>query len=81
MITVKKKKKKVKLTPEQKRQKAEQRKKALAERKFRIDINTVFKNASFEHIVTRDIHFTFKEKRTEFDNIFIYENIIVVNGK
>lgn len=73
-----KKKKKVKLTPEQKKQKAEQRKKALAERKFRIDINTVFKNASFEHILTRDVHFSFKEKRTEFDNIFIYENLVVV---
>lgn len=73
-----KKKKKLKLTPEQRKKKAELRKKALAERKFRIDINTVFKNASFEHIVTRDTHFTFKEKRTEFDNIFVYKNIVVI---
>jgi DGQHR domain-containing protein len=73
-----KRKRKIKLTPEQKKIKADQRRKALIERKFRIDINTVFKNASFEHIVTRDIHFKFKEIKTEFDNIFIYENIVVV---
>ncbi|MDD5765141.1 MAG: DGQHR domain-containing protein [Candidatus Marinimicrobia bacterium] len=70
-------KKKIILTPEQKKTKKEQRKKNLDERKFKIDINTVFKNAGFNHIVTRDEHFTFKEVDTELDNIFIYENIVV----
>lgn len=69
---------KIKLTTAQKKLKLECRKKVLAERKFRIDINTIFRNASFTHILTRGIHFTFKNKTTEFDNLFIYENLIVV---
>jgi len=58
----KKTKKRIKLTPEQKKQRLEERKKKLAERRFKFDINTVFKNAGFSQIPTRDIHFTFKEK-------------------
>jgi DGQHR domain-containing protein len=77
-IMAKKTKKRIKLTPDQKKQWLEERKRKLAERRFKFDINTVFKNAGFSQIPTRDIHFTFKEKTTEFDNLFIFENIIVI---
>jgi DGQHR domain-containing protein len=78
-IAPKKKKKKVPSTPEQKKQLAVERKRKASERKFKTDINTVFKNAGFTQIPTRDKEFDFKGSPGELDSIFVYENILVLS--
>lgn len=67
----KNKKKKAKLS-------SEEIKKRKVDRQFKIRINTIFKNSGFSQIATRDKNITFKERMGEIDNIFIYENIIIL---
>lgn len=67
-----KKNKKVKLSPEAKKQKSEQR-------RFRQNINTVFKNLGFNQIATRDQQFDVNGQRGDIDALFYYENIIVLS--
>jgi DGQHR domain-containing protein len=74
-----KKKTKIKLTPEQKKRIQAERKKKADERRFKTDINTVFKNAGFTQIPTRDKQITFEGKDGEIDSIFVHENIIVIS--
>src|SRR5579872_440475 len=67
----KRRKKKQKLSREQ-----------LAERKlhrrFKININTMFKNCGFGQVATRNEHIEFNGRKSELDNIFIYRNILVI---
>jgi DGQHR domain-containing protein len=67
-----KKKKKKRLSPEERRRKT-------AERFFKNNINTVFKNASFTQVPTRNKNLEFLGVKGEIDSIFIYENIIVIS--
>ena len=60
-IVSRKRKKRRRLSVEEKRKRRD-------ERRFKSDINTIFKNGGFTQIPTRDIHFTFKEIGTEIDN-------------
>jgi DGQHR domain-containing protein len=76
---IKKKKRKTPLTPEQKRLLAIEQKRKADERRYKTDINTVFKNAGFIQIPTRDKEFEFLGKTGEIDNIFLYHNIIVIS--
>jgi len=61
------KRKKKKLTPEEKTQK-----------KFSNKIRDTFKNMGFEYIRSMNIHPVFGGQRGEFDSIFIHENIILL---
>jgi DGQHR domain-containing protein len=65
------KRKRVKLTREQK---AERR----ANRKFLSDIQTVFVNAGFTQVPTRGTQLTIEGRQGDIDNLFIYENVLVV---
>lgn len=47
------------------------------DRKFKIDINTVFANARFTQISTRGKNIIIDGREGEIDNIFVYENVIV----
>src|SRR3990172_9292209 len=67
----KKKKKKKILTPDEKKQRKLQR-------KFTSDIKNVFCKTGFQHYKTHNQEFNFKGRKGEIDNIFIYENIIVL---
>ncbi|NLZ04939.1 MAG: DGQHR domain-containing protein [Phycisphaerae bacterium] len=55
----------------------EERERRKAARKHKTDIRTTFINAGFEHIKTRDKHFTVFDRRGEIDAIYAYENIVV----
>jgi len=66
------KKKKKKLTKEEKARRRQ-------ERKFKTDINTIFTNACFTQIPTREVHFDFENRKIEIDNVYLYENIIVIS--
>jgi len=76
---VKKKKKRRRLTPEGKIKAKKETARKSIERRFKISINTIFKNAGFQQIATRNRNFTFKEVTGEIDNLFLFENILVVS--
>lgn len=63
--------KKRKLSPEEKKRKRE-------ETKFKIDINTVFTNSSFTQIPTRNMEFELAGRNGEIDNVFLFENILII---
>ncbi len=67
-----KKKAKNKLSAAERRQRQEQR-------LFKIKINTVFKNAGFAQVPTRDKEFEFLGKTGEIDALFVYENILILS--
>jgi len=67
----KKKKKKIKLTPDQRAFRKLQK-------RFRTQITSVFKSAGFKGIPTRNAEITFKDKTGEFDGVFVFENIVVI---
>jgi DGQHR domain-containing protein len=67
----KKKKKKIKLAPEEKAFRNLQR-------RFRTQITSVFKSAGFSYIPTRNVEIKFKGHKGEFDGIFIFENVVVI---
>jgi len=48
------------------------------DKKFRIDINTVFTNAKFIQIPTRDTQLTIAGRQGDIDSLFVYENILVL---
>lgn len=58
------------LTDDQKRRRAE--------RAFTRRIQGVFKNAGFSHLATAGIEQKFGSKTGELDNVFVYENVILV---
>lgn len=63
-----KRKKRVKPTPQQ-----------LEQRNHRKEIRSVFNNAGFEKVLSvSDKEFTFKKATSDFDDVFVYENIIVL---
>ncbi len=69
---VPKKKVKKKLSAAELKQRREQR-------NFKIKINTIFKNAGFAHIATRDKEFEFKGKTGEIDAIYLHENTLIIS--
>jgi len=48
------------------------------DKKFRTDINTVFTNAKFKQIPTRDTQLTIAGRKGDIDSFFVYENILVL---
>lgn len=48
------------------------------ERRFKADIRTVFTNAGFTHIPTRDVNITIGRLTGDFDSVFVYENIVTI---
>ena len=46
--------------------------------KFRTDINTVFTNATFKQVATRDTQLTIADRQGDIDSFFVYENVLVV---
>src|ERR1700761_8979483 len=66
-----KKKRKAKLSPEEKARRSEQR-------RLRSRINRVFTTALFKPLLARETEITFKGKSGGFDAIFIHENIVAV---
>lgn len=67
MAQKKRKKKKRKLTPEQR-----------AKRKYKTDIRTTFLNCEFTHIPSRNVNIEVKGWTGEIDSIFIFKNIILL---
>ena len=47
-------------------------------RKFLSDIQTVFINAGFKQVPTRNTHVTIAGRRGEIDNLFVFENVLVL---
>ena len=60
-----------KLTPAQQALKSEQR-------SFRARIRNVFNTAGFKNVLTRGKEFTFKGQTSEFDGLYVFENIVVI---
>ena len=48
------------------------------DRKFRNDINTVFTNALFEQVKSRDTQLTIAGRQGDIDSFFVHENILVL---
>lgn len=48
------------------------------QRRFKSDIRTLFTNAAFTHVSTRDEEFTFEGRKGEIDGIYLYDNVIVL---
>lgn len=46
-------------------------------RKFLTDIQTVFINAGFKQVPTRNTHVTIAGRKGEIDNLFVHENVLV----
>lgn len=65
------KRKKTRLSPEEVRNRR-------AERRFKADIRTVFANAGFEQIPTRDVNITVASIMGDLDGVFLFKNVIVV---
>lgn len=50
----------------------------LEQRNHRTEIRSVFRNAGFEKVLSvSDKEFTFKKATSDFDDVFVYENVIV----
>lgn len=69
--TKKAKRKRVKLTPDQ-------RKRRQLELRYKTDIRTMFINAGFEHIATRDTNITVATRVGDIDGIFARENLLII---
>lgn len=48
------------------------------DKKFRVDINTVFTNATFKQVPTRDTQLTIAGRQGDIDSFFVYENVLVL---
>lgn len=57
---------------------SEEQKRKREERTFTRRVQTVFRNAGFTHLPTAAIERKFGTKTGELDNVFIYENVILV---
>lgn len=67
-----------KLPPEELQRRKEAAKQKRIEKKFRDDVKSIFALSGFKAIKTEGKEFQFKGRTGELDNIFVYENIIVV---
>jgi DGQHR domain-containing protein len=65
------KKKKIKLSPDQKKQRR-------LKKAFQKEIISTFKSSGFQYLNTEDLHNKFGLKRGEVDFVFLYENIILI---
>lgn len=70
--------KKTKKKPKRKKLTKEEKAIRRRDKKFRTDINTVFTNAKFTQIATRDTQLTVAGRQGDFDSFFVYKNILVV---
>lgn len=66
------------LTPEQKRIKEEQKKFAQEKKRYANQVRTVFINAGFKRLHTDGKNINFRGRSGEIDDIFLYENVLVV---
>ncbi len=57
----------------------EEKERRINEKKFKHNINAIFTNASFIQIPTRNVKLNLKGRDLEVDNVFIFENIIVIS--
>ncbi len=48
------------------------------DRRFRTDINTIFTNAGFTQIATRDRQLNIAGRQGEIDSFFVYRNVLVL---
>jgi len=69
---------KIKLTHEQKKQKLADLRQKRLERKFRQDIRNIFTLSGFQHLKTEGAEFNFLGRTGEIDNVFFYENVVIV---
>lgn len=46
--------------------------------RFKKSINTIFTNSGFKQIPTRDKNFQFQSRTIEIDNIFVFENVLII---
>lgn len=72
------KRKKISLTPEQKKIKAQKTAESKLKNAFRKKYNSIFQLASFHKLCSENINFQIGNKTAEIDSIFIYKNIIVI---
>jgi DGQHR domain-containing protein len=56
----------------------EEAKRKRLQRRFKSDIRTLFTNAAFTHVSTRDQEFTFEGRTGEIDGIYLNHNVIVI---
>mgnify|MGYP001590766500 FL=1 len=70
-VRKRKKKSKVVLSVEQKEQKKR-------EKRLHVDVLNLFKRMGFEYIRTDGRHVTFGGQKSDIDNVFLYENVILV---
>ncbi len=71
-------KKRKKLTPDELKKRREIALQKRIEKKFRDDVKSLFINSGFKLINSAGKEFQFKGRTGEIDNIFIYENIIIL---
>ncbi len=72
------KKKRVKLTPEQRKEAAQRRAKIRANNAFKRKYKAIFKMATFNMLDTENKEFIIGHRRAELDCVFLLENIIVI---
>jgi DGQHR domain-containing protein len=48
------------------------------DKKFRIDINTVFTNAAFKQVTTRGTQLAIAARQGDIDSFFVYKNVLVL---
>ena len=78
MKKIKQKKRKIQLTPEQKKERAQKAVEKRAHNNFIKKISMVFKMASFCRLNVIDKRFKIGNRVAEVDNVFVFNNIIVI---
>ncbi|WP_207435389.1 DGQHR domain-containing protein [Sabulibacter ruber] len=85
IISKKPKTKKKPLTAEEKKRKAAEAKLKKEQKKYINQIRSIFSDAGFSRINSDDIEINFKGRSGEIDDLFLYENVLIVceqtNGK
>lgn len=65
------KRKKTRVSPEEARRRR-------TERRFKADIRTIFVNAGFHQVPTRDVNITVNSLAGDLDSVFLFENVVVI---
>lgn len=56
----------------------EERVKRAVVRKHRASIRSLFANAGFQHVPTREIEIQFDGRKSDLDSLFVFENVLVI---
>jgi DGQHR domain-containing protein len=79
METKRKTRKKIALTPEQKLARKEQQAKNREKKNHQNEIRKILSNMGYERISgIAGVHFTYNNRTTELDDVFVYENVILL---